>query len=228
MFTLVICHSNFNLTFSVLIVTDDLPTKRKSVPVLPFIADTEVVAVKKRRIRKLSAKRGKKLAKPTSIDIDLSDSDIESDVLEVTSKVQPLPIEAIPRQPSAAQSDQLAQMEKKLQALLEENEKLKHSSCAVDKPVVSKAVVPMPEPPPPQVRVLDVNTTVLTAANNAPLNGSLVQACKSLYLDNINLRSEVDVYEFEAREHFRARKNAEVKLAQAQAAAIFDSLIRDK
>jgi hypothetical protein len=43
------------------------------------------------------AKRGEKIGKPQSIDIDLSGSDIESDFLEVLFTIQPLHGDAMSR-----------------------------------------------------------------------------------------------------------------------------------
>jgi hypothetical protein len=72
--------------------------------------------------------------------------------------------------------------------------------------------------------IQDRNTTNSIA--HAPNHAFLAETCKKLYLDNIGLRTEVDIFDLEAREQFRARKRAEGRLAQVEASAMFDSLMQ--
>lgn len=55
---------------------------------------------------------------------------------------------------------------------------------------------------------------------NAPDHAFLAK----LYLDQIGLRSEVDIFDLGARDQCRARKRVEARIAQVETSALFDSM----
>jgi hypothetical protein len=108
-------------------------------------------------------------------------------------------------------------MESKVLALEQENEKLKKQQ---DKPIVSDTAI-VASPLQPRHSPFRPRDPI-----SAPYNGFMVDACKKIYLDNIGLKAEVEIYEFEAREQYKSRKRAEAKLAQKEASAFFDSFLQ--
>jgi len=162
-----------------------------------------------------AAKRRKRKCTKESTVIEFSSSDSEEESVEKAPKLptvkEQIVVDTAAVQPEA--EDKVA----KLFALAQENERLKISEAK--KNVVIVPTVEVPEVSQP-VKVPKIPSPK-SSLSIVPCSDSLTETCKNLYMDNIGLRTEVDIYEHEAREHYRARKRAEGNLAQAAAAAFF-------
>lgn len=219
--------------------TVELPAKRKTVPVTPFIADSELAVVVKKprgpRIpRKEPAKvvvsdvmvaQGKRKCAGKRKVVD-SSSDSDDSVDTPTAVARPVREKATTLHQSDSfevqkEKEKVALLESELLALQQEREKVKLADPEPD-------IVQFPTGP-PQIQQSNRLTLSLPDAQGSmyvPHYGNMSELAKKLYLDSIDLKAQIDIHEYEAREQFRARKLAEAKLAQAEALAVFAGLLQ--
>lgn len=218
---------------------DILPSKRKSVPVEHFCADVVVIAPKRQRAPKCNStdtepvvnqvaevqRKPKGRAKKAVVDVLSSDSEESYRELPKAAPVRKQVVATAEPCTVQQEEDKMMLMESKLIALQQENDRLKQKALEEDKTIVPQNKVAMSRPKPDTALVLSHDHNTVSSMAQAPMNG-FAETWKKLYLDNIGLRTEADIFESEAREHFRARKRAEGRLAQAEASAMFDSLMQ--
>jgi hypothetical protein len=116
-------------------------------------------------------------------------------------------------------------------AMQQENEKLKKSrvpAAAVVEPCIQE--VPMAPAAaaivPQKLTSQDLVSEVKLPAPVTIHSDFMTELAKKFYLDNIGLKAEIDIFEHEAREQFTARRRAEAKAQQVEAAALFGLFIR--
>jgi len=218
---------------------EELPVKLKSVPVEHFNTEAVVNVSKKRRAptsictdtepvennaAKVRNKRKRKRSKALDV-VEVSSSDNEESFKEELPKVTPVrrPVVATENPTATKQEEEkINLLQSKLLALQKENELLKQTETVPPPP--TEAIVPI-EPPGNSLILLQDRHTTTSSVTHAPNHAFLAETCKKLYLDNIGLRTEVDIFDLEAREQFRARKRAEGRLAQVEASTIFESIM---